>query len=165
MVTKTNDKNEGRGQAEANPGGKGGLLTTLALVAVAGGGAFALVSLVPQNAVPGCETTVAHPPIAPSAAKYIALDPLAVALKPDAGARTLRIGLALGLSDAHAELAEADILRLKDGFLDSLRKTDSAAITDPTAMPALREALLTEARLILGEGAVASLLITDFLMR
>lgn len=161
-MAKTTDK------AEKNAGGKGGLLATLALVVAAGGGAFGLVTLVPSEEPAACETATAEDapmPKAPIAAQYIALEPLAVALKPDAGARTLRIGLALGLSDSHQSLDEADVLRLKDGFLDSLRQTDSAAITDPDAMPALRAALLSEARLILGEGAVASLLITDFLMR
>lgn len=161
-------------EAEAG-GGKaggdkaGGVVAAALLLTVTGGGAFALVTLAGGEPAAPCEAAArtgedGHAE-APEPAGYVSLEPIAVSLAPGAGARTLRIGIALGLTgDAH-HLEEADVLRLKDGFLDALRRAKAADIADPDALPALRADLLAEARGVLGEGVVATLLITDFLMR
>lgn len=138
------------------------MLATLALLPVAGAMGFGLVKLAPAAAPSSCEA--AKGPIA-EAASYATLDPIVVALAPEAGARSLRIGLAVGMADDHASLSDTDVLRLRDGFLDALRRVDSGVVTDPEAMPHLREELLGAARSILGEHVVASVLVTEFVMR
>ncbi|WP_031554736.1 flagellar basal body-associated FliL family protein [Parvularcula oceani] len=156
---------------ETTPAKRSGLMGTVLLGVVAAAGGFGVVSFATSSrpavaceAAPEAEAAPEEDAVKPAAASYAALDPFAVALAPDAGARTLRIGIALGLTDDHHSLDEADVLRLKDGFMDDLRAVETVVLTDPAAMPQLRERLLGRARTVLGEDLVAELLITDFLL-
>ncbi|MBB4659623.1 flagellar basal body-associated FliL family protein [Parvularcula dongshanensis] len=149
-------------------GKKGGALGIAALALIAGGGTFAMVKIASSGLAPSCAAEAG--PIAAEehhdvpAAAYVALEPVVVSLRPGIGARSLRIGIALGMTDDHAALEEAQVLRLKDGFLGDLRAVTPDTVSDPEALPALREQLLHRARSVLGPGAVAEILITDFMM-
>jgi flagellar basal body-associated protein FliL len=148
-------------QVEAGKKGGSGLFTGLAAALVAGAGAFAFVWYSAAEPEP-CEVMEAKP--AAAADRYVALEPMVVALSPEAGAQILRIEIALGLAGKGADLSTSDVLRLRDRWLDALRTVDTGMITDPERMPALRTELLTLSRSVLGEAVVAEILITEFMM-
>ncbi len=166
-------------ETEEKPSG-GGLMSVLPMAVVAAAASFGMVWVargeagVPSEAA--CEAFVEEEERADMtpeelaelearAAKYITLEPITVSLGPDANARNLRITLALGIPPELDELTDVEFLRLRDRFLERLRTVDTNLIADPSAMPALKETLLAQARMTLGDDAVYSVLITDFLMK
>lgn len=154
----------------------GGLMSVLPLVVIAGAASFGMVwfatSPPPPITAEMCEAVVAAAAdnIEPEelqarAAKYITLDTLTVSLSPDAGAKHVMMTIALGTPADAEDLTDVQALRLRDQFLERLRTIDTAMITDPEAMPQLKESLLLQAKATLGKEAVYSVLVTDFLMK
>lgn len=156
----------------------GGLMSVLPLAVIAAAGTFGMVwfAAAPapgptdMAACPAGEHAEAKPEVdiaelEARAAKYVELDSLTVSLGADAGAKHLKITIVLGTPPDGAELTDVEFLRLRDQFLERLRTVDSALISDPKAMPALKRSLLAQARNTLGQDSVYSVLITDFLMK
>ncbi|RFB04739.1 flagellar basal body-associated FliL family protein [Parvularcula marina] len=161
--------------AEKDDDGKaakaGGLMSILPLAVIAAAGTFGMVWFAatpqPVQVIP-CEEEVK--PIDPEemaarAASYVSLEPIVVSLAPDAGADHLRITIALGRPPESPELTDVQFLRLRDRFIERLRLTDIDLITDPMAMPELKASLLDQAHSTLGDDAVYSILVTDFLLK
>lgn len=159
------------------PPKKAGLMSIIPLAVVAAGATFGMVwmaSSPPEPVVADCsvveeavDPVMPVPPeeLAARAASYVTLEPLTVALAKDAGAKHARVTVALGVPAEAEPLSDVQFLRLRDRFLERLRAVDSRLILEPAAMPALKQSLLHQARLTLGEDAVVSVLITDFMMK
>ncbi|MEM9232838.1 MAG: flagellar basal body-associated FliL family protein [Pseudomonadota bacterium] len=150
----------------------GGLMSVLPVAVIAAAGTFGMVwfAATPQPVeVLPCEVIEEEPidpeELAARAASYVSLEPIVVTLGPEAGADHLRITIALGRPAEAAELTEVQFLRLRDRFLERLRLTDLSLITDPAAMPELKASLLEQAHSTLGDDAVYSVLVTDFLLK
>lgn len=174
------DKQPAEEGEEETPKSGGGLMGSLPLVVIAGLASFGMVWFIStpppveeyyedDEYVPECEVVEHDEPdpeeLAARAAKYVSLEPITVSLGPDAGAKHLRISLALGTPDDSEELTEVEFLRLRDQFLEQLRTADLQLIKDPKAMPTLKAMLLAKAQSTLGQDEVYSVLITDFLMK
>ena len=150
----------------------GGLMSILPIALIAAAGTFGMVwfAAAPAAAPSECEVLTPATPLTPEemqarTANYVELDPITVSLGPEAGARHLRISVVLGTPSDVDDFSDVQYLRLKDRFLERLRLVDSSIITDPAAMPALKEELLSQARATLGDDAVYSVLVTEFLMK
>jgi flagellar FliL protein len=151
----------------------GGIMSVLPLAVIAAAGTFGMVwyAAAPAPTVAAaCETEHAADIVPPEelearAANYLKLEPILVTLGPEAGARHLKIEVVLGTPSDIEALTEVEHLRLRDQFLERLRLVDTSVLTDPAAMPALKDELLVQARSTLGADAVYSVLITDFLMK
>lgn len=156
----------------------GGLMSALPLAVVAGAATFGVVwfaaAPTPTEAVTceasdGTEATAAAPvdeaELEARAAKYVSLEPFTTTLGPDAGARHLRMSISLGIPADAADLTDVDFLRLRDRFLERLRTVDTKLISDPSAMPALKDVLLVQAKATLGQDSVYNVLVTDFVMK
>lgn len=170
MAKKDKDAPQAEGE-EPKPKGGGGLMSWLPVVIIAAGGTFGMVwyaSTPPEVIELPCEPEperIDPEELAARAAKYVALEPIVVPLAPDAEASHLRITIALGMPPEYDDLTEVQFLRLRDRFIERLRLSDTSLITDPEAMPALKQSLLSQARSTLGEDAVYSILVTDFLLK
>lgn len=156
--------------AEAGSSG-GGMMSSILLAVVAGAACFGMVwfaSTPPAPVVLPCEEVekpVDPEELAARAATYVSLEPITVSLGPDAGASHLRITVALGMPPKAAPLTDVQFLRLRDRLIERLRLADTTLITDPTAMSALKASLLDQAHSTLGDDAVYSILVTDFLLK
>lgn len=170
-MAKEKEADTGAEGAEKSGKSGGGLMSTLPLAVIAAGATFGMVWFAatpqPVQVIP-CEEEVR--PVDPEelaarSASYVSLEPIVVSLAPDAGASHLRITIALGRPADAPELTDVQFLRLRDRFLEKLRLTDISLITNPAAMPELKASLLEQAHSTLGEDAVYSVLITDFLLK
>lgn len=95
---------------------------------------------------------------------FVPLDTMVVSLGADSGSEHLRF-------TAQVEVvagAEADVTLLKPRILDVLnsylRAIDIASIEDPQAMARLRAQMLRRVQIVVGEGRVRDLLITEFVL-
>lgn len=158
-------------QPEQKPKGGGGLMSTLPVVIIAAGATFGMVwwaATPPEVVELPCEAEpdpIDPDELAARAAKYVALEPIVVSLAPESGASHLRITIALGMPPELDDLTDVQFLRLRDRMIERLRLTDTSLITDPDAMPELKASLLAQARSTLGDDAVYSVLVTDFLLK
>ncbi|ADM09629.1 flagellar motor protein [Parvularcula bermudensis HTCC2503] len=151
----------------------GGFLFTGVLSVVAAASTFGMVWFAAAPPPPvdaaACAGFTAEPltpeEIEARTAKYVALEPFTVSLGPDAGAKHLRMSVALGRPADAVELSESEHLRLRDKLLERLRKVELTTITDPDGMPALKESLLDQAQATLGPDTVYNVLVTEFVMR
>ena len=171
-MAKAEKKAEAEGEEPAKGGG-GGLMSSLPVAVIAAAAWFGMVwfAATPQPVqYLECEPEEEEEHIDPEelaarAASYVSLEPITVSLGPDAGASHLRITIALGRPPESPELTDVQFLRLRDRFIERLRLTDVSLITDPAALPALKATLLEQAHSTLGEDAVYSILVTDFLLK
>lgn len=148
----------------------GGLMSILPLAVIAAAGTFGMVwyASEPAEQLAACEAReieeIDPEELQARTADYITLDTITVSLPKEAGAKHLRMTLALGVPKS-THLTDVQTLRLRDRFLERLRTVDTTLLMDPMAMPALKQALLAQAQSTLGSDAVYSILITDFLMK
>lgn len=92
-------------------------------------------------------------------AKTLALEPLTITAGTQG--QTLRIGLAIEVWDADAEI---DVAKLRDAFTTYLRAVEAEMLSDPSFHMRMKRALLHRARVVTGQDIVADVLITDFLL-
>lgn len=159
---------------EAAPAKGGmGLVGQIAIVAVLGITSFATVYLLPRPAPviiedntgkidPDAEDISAAMDIE-IATKYFALEPLTLTLTDNR--RTLRIGITLEMVSDASDSVAPDDPKLRDAFTGYLRSLRTEQIEDAAFMAQLRAQLLRRAQIIIGQEAVHSVLITDFLVR
>ena len=159
--------------------GKGKVLVVaLAGLVVAGGGFAAawtgmLDAFLPQGdaaeAVDGdaqdamADAPAPHVPSLGGA--FVEVPPISVSLGTGGQDRQLRMRAVLDVAAAHAGEAETLVPRVQDTILEYLRAVDAAALEDPLALGRLRAQMLRRARMVLGEGAVSDLLVTDFVLQ
>lgn len=140
------------------------LLIGLVLALVLGGGGFyATFSGMIFGASEGDHAEAAKPgPLTGIA--FVPLQTMVISLAPDAGSRHLRFTAQVEVVDS----AVADVTLLTPRILDVLnsylRAIDTASIEDPTALARLRAQMLRRIQIVVGEGRVRDLLITEFVL-
>lgn len=128
-----------------------------------GGGFYATYSglLWPRAAAATGED--GHEDTAPDIA-YVAIEPVVISLAPTAKNRHLKMSAQLEVeSPASAEVA-ALMPRILDVLNGYLRAIDVAQIEDPSALVRIRAQLLRRIQVVVGEGRVRDLLITEFVL-
>jgi len=95
---------------------------------------------------------------------FVPLETIVISLGPDSGSEHLRFTAQLEVADT----ATADVTTLTPRILDVLnsylRAIDTASIEDPQAMARLRAQMLRRIQVVVGDGLVRDLLITEFVL-
>lgn len=141
------------------------LIGVVLALLLGGGGFFAVYSGMILGPDTQAEDTQApmHEEASESIA-FVPLEPLIIALAPEAGPRHLRIAAQLEVPPS----AESDVAHLSPRILDVmngyLRAVDLTDIEDPTALMRLRAQMLRRIQIVTGEGRVNDFLITEFVL-
>lgn len=152
--------------SQPTPARKAGLmlpiLVGLALAALGGGGAFYAVWagwLLPQPA----ETDTADVDALPDLA-FVPIDPVIISLPPGARSEHLRFTAQLEVNARHTDEVRLLLPRILDVLNGYLRAIDVAEFEDPAALMRIRAQLLRRIQLVVGDGRVRDLLITEFVL-
>jgi len=95
---------------------------------------------------------------------FVALDPLIVPLRSNGTEAYLRIAIQLDVYDPYKKETENLKPRLSDMLLSYLRALSPEDIEDQNSLLKLRTHMLHRARIVVGEGKVRDLLITEFVL-
>ena len=95
---------------------------------------------------------------------YVALEPLVIALGPEASARHLKLAVEIETSPGERDAVAAVTPRIADVLNTFLRAIDESDIAEPHAMIRLRAQMLRRVRLVAPPGAVRDLLIQEFVL-
>jgi flagellar protein FliL len=95
---------------------------------------------------------------------YVAIEPVVISLAPTAKNEYLKMSAQLEVErPASAEVAVL-MPRILDVLNGYLRAIDAAQIEDPSALVRIRAQLLRRIQVVVGEGRVRDLLITEFVL-
>jgi flagellar FliL protein len=140
------------------------LLFGLILAVLLGGGGFyaAYSGLLP---IGGHAETVAEDMVAPlPEVAFVPIDPLTISLGPQSRSRYLRF---TGQLEVPLNF-EADVVKLMPRVLDVLngylRAVDTRQFDEPAALIRLRAQMLRRVQIVVGEGRVRDLLVTEFVL-
>ncbi|MEM9421024.1 MAG: flagellar basal body-associated FliL family protein [Pseudomonadota bacterium] len=96
------------------------------------------------------------------------IEPIVISLSQETGGprRAPRLRIAIAVEALEDSLTDPAVisLKLRDGFTAAARALPPDQLGGPGGLEILREELLTAAKAMLGENAVSSILITDYLM-
>lgn len=156
---------EGQEDDEPKKKGKRPLIIGLVLLLVGGGAGFGIVSagLLPG----GSESAEAEPkkkePKYDDVA-FVPVDPLIVPVGDSSRGRVLRFKAQLEVVSGN----EPDVTKMMPRVLDVLnsylRAVDLAALEDPGALVTLRAQMLRRVQIVIGEGLVSDLLVSEFVL-
>jgi len=162
-------KEKAEGESEKQ---KGGMIGKAVMMLAMGAASFGTVYFLPGKDIPPAAEDAHHAdPHAPKLtahdlmqdAEFATLDPMTLSLLD--GSRFLKIGLTLEVAAGEAGYIDPNDPKIRDAFTGYLRALDMSQIQDPAFMVQMRTQLLRRARLILGQDAIYSVLITDFLIQ
>ena len=141
------------------------LLVGLALFVLLGGGAFYAVYSGMLFGAPSHAEADPHGATSEgSGIAFVAIEPLVVSIGDTAAARHLMFTSSLEVM--HGTEAEVTTLlpRILDVMNGYLRAVDPKDLEDPSALVRLRAQLLRRIQLVVGEGRVRDLLVTEFVL-
>ncbi|MFT4149103.1 MAG: flagellar basal body-associated FliL family protein [Paracoccaceae bacterium] len=136
------------------------LLAGGALALALGAGGFWATT---TGMIPGPSGKMAKDAAAPPIA-FVPLEPLIVTLPASAHAAHLRFAAQLEVGNGEVEAVAALKPRVLDVLNSYLRAVDTADIEDPAALARLRAQMLRRVQLVVGDGRVRDLLITEFVL-
>lgn len=155
---------EGADTAEAAPAKRSAmpLLVGVVLAIGLGGGGFyaAWSGLLPVGGAAPAETVASALPDV----RFVALDPLLINLGESGSGRHLRFNAQLEVTaDAERDVAQMQprILDVLNGYL---RAVELADLEDRSALIRLRAQMLRRVQVVVGEGRVRDLLVTEFVL-
>jgi flagellar FliL protein len=139
------------------------LLIGLGLALMLGGGGFyaAYSGLLPLGGGQGHDA--AHP-AALGDVSFVALAPLLINLGPSGSNRHLRFTAQLEVAPGAARDVESLAPRILDVLNGYLRAVDQAELQEPAALIRLRAQMLRRVQIVVGEGRVRDLLVTEFVL-
>jgi flagellar protein FliL len=151
--------------AEAPPRKKSKLplLLGVVLALVLGGGGFYATY---AGLILGAETEMAHeegPDALPDIA-FVPIDPVIVSLGEAAESRHLKFTAQLEVETAHAAEVTLLVPRILDVLNSYLSAVDPAALEGQSAIVRIRAQLLRRVQIVVGEGRVRDLLVTEFVL-
>ena len=163
----TTEEAEASGEAPAKKSKKPLLIGLVLALARGGGGFYATFSgLILAPAAPASAQGEGHaaevPEMLPVA--FVPLEPLIISLGPEAGNRHLRFRAELEVEPKYQQDVEMLIPRVLDVLNTYLRAVDLRDIEQPSALLKLRAQMLRRIQLVIGEGKVSDLLITEFVL-
>jgi len=143
-----------------------GLFLAIVVMLIAAGGSFGVfytglidIPFKTEAAKPDSVETKKSPKQA-----FVALDPLIVPLRSNGSETYLRIVIQLDVYDPYNKEAESLKPRLSDMLLSYLRALSPEDIEDENSLLKLRTHMLHRVRIVIGEGKVRDLLITEFVL-
>ena len=95
---------------------------------------------------------------------FVAMEPIMISLAPGSSARHLRFSGQLEVAPDHATEVGALMPRVLDVLNTYLRAVEVRDLEDPAALPRLRAQMLRRIQVVLGEGKVRDLLVTEFVL-
>lgn len=95
---------------------------------------------------------------------FVAMDPIAISLPPGSPARHLRFIGQLEVTPDQAAAVTLLMPRVLDVLNTYLRAVEVRDLEEPAALPRLRAQMLRRVQVVVGEGAVRDLLITEFIL-
>ncbi|MEM6650377.1 MAG: flagellar basal body-associated FliL family protein [Pseudomonadota bacterium] len=102
------------------------------------------------------------------ALKLLTLEPIIISLadQETPGRRAPRLRVAVAVEGKEKSMKDISVisLKLRDGFTAAARGLPPEILGGPEGLETLRDAFLEEARSLMGEDAITSILITDYLM-
>jgi flagellar protein FliL len=141
------------------------LLLGLVLALVLGGGGFYAVFsgliLAPDTAHGGDD---AHDMAAMPDVAFVPIDSVIVALGTGADSRHLKFTAQVEVEAAHAADVTLLVPRIMDVFNSYLNAIDPLGLDDSAAIVRVRSQLLRRVQVVVGEGRVRDLLITEFVL-
>jgi flagellar FliL protein len=100
----------------------------------------------------------------PSDVAFVAVEPIMVSLPPGSSARLLRFSGQLEVAPEHAPAVAAVMPRVVDVLNTFLRAVEPRDLEQPSALAPLRAQMLRRIQVVVGEGQVKDLLITEFVL-
>ena len=95
---------------------------------------------------------------------FVAMEPIMISLAPGANARHLRFAGQLEVAPDRAAEVTALMPRVLDVLNTYLRAVEVRDLEDPAALARLRAQMLRRIQVVLGEGKVRDLLVTEFVL-
>ena len=95
---------------------------------------------------------------------FVAMEPIMISLAPGANARHLRFAGQLEVAPDRAAEVTALMPRVLDVLNTYLRAVEARDLEDPAALARLRAQMLRRIQVVLGEGKVRDLLVTEFVL-
>lgn len=143
--------------------GKKGLLISLVLAILLGGGAFYAVFSGMILAPEAEEMAAEDAPVLEETEKatFVAMEPIQISLGR-ASTHQLRFNAQLEVEPSKAEYVANVMPRILDVLNGYLRAVDVSDLEDPAALIRLRVEMLRRVELVTGDGHVKDLLITEF---
>jgi flagellar FliL protein len=133
----------------------------LAALALGGGGFYATYTGLLAGHGAGADAPHAEP--LPDV-MFLPIDPFVISLGPGANARHLRFSAQLEVASPHLEETRHVLPRILDVLNSYLRAVGTEQLEDPAAMARLKAQMLRRVQIVVGEGRVNDLLISEFVL-
>lgn len=140
------------------------ILIGLVLALLLGGGGFYATWSGMILAAEKPDDHEAKGPVALAGIAFVPLETIVVSLGNGAGSRHLRFTAQVEVVESAAADVTLLVPRIMDVLNSYLRAIDTASIEDPQAMARLRAQMLRRIQIVVGEGRVRDLLITEFVL-
>ena len=156
-------------EPEEEPKKKGGMLPLLigaVLAVVAGGGGFFVASsgLLGGGSEAEEKEEKKNPADAIAKAAFVPLEPLIVSISTDGRSRQLRFKAQLEVEDGTEKAVQEIMPRITDVLNGYLRAVEVSELEDPSVLVRLRAQMLRRVQIVVGEGVVNDLLVTEFVL-
>jgi flagellar protein FliL len=139
------------------------LLLGLALLVVGGGAGFGLVAMGLVGGGGGHEE--AEAPVHPiDDVAFVPVDPLIISVGPASRQRHLRFQAQLEVTPGREADVTKMLPRVADILNGYLRAVDMADIENPASLVKLRAQMLRRIQIVVGEGLVSDLLVSEFVL-
>lgn len=102
--------------------------------------------------------------VLPDGVAFVPMEPILVSLPPGSSARLLRFAGQLEVEPEHAAEVAAVMPRVVDVLNTFLRAVEPRDLEQPSALAPLRAQMLRRIQVVVGEGQVKDLLITEFVL-
>ncbi|MEM6826085.1 MAG: flagellar basal body-associated FliL family protein [Pseudomonadota bacterium] len=154
-------------EGEEEPKKKGGLvplLIGLVLALVGGGAGFGIVAagLIGGSSEEAKEED--KPKFEPEQVAFVPLDPLIISVGSPGVSRHLRFQAQLEVKPGNEPIVSAVLPRVTDILNGYLRAVEVADIEDPAALVKLRAQMLRRVQIVVGDGLVSDLLVSEFVL-
>lgn len=150
----------------AKKGKRGLILGLVAALALGGGGFYAIYAgyLDPSALFGGHEAASSGHELPAADVAFVPMEPIMISLPPGSSARHLRFTGQLEVAPGSAAEVAGLMPRVLDVLNTYLRAVQARDLEDPAALARLRAQMLRRIQVVIGDGQVRDLLITEFVL-